>query len=378
MGILLGLATALSWGSADLCARFATRKIGTFRTMLYMQLSGFLLLTACMPLLGGWGHLMDGSGPRIVGVGHSRWADRIHRSTLSLYRSFEIGKMSIVAPVSASYPVLTMLLSVLTGERITPVRLTGMALTIVGVVLVARGEEIPDDANPIDEQTQPQKKNIGLGWALFSASGFGVMFWLLGIRIVPMMGAAPSVWIIRLTSVCAPLLVILARAGRWLPPAKRDAPWILGIGVLDTSAYVFNNFGMRLEQISVVSVLASLYGAVTVALAAHHFEGARFSLAVARNRIHLCRHRADQPLNTFEELPTLSSQATQGICSSPAKENSAQLLNYSPDEFLLAATLLCPFHFARRLPTPCQRNCAPKCKSAAASWSPSARNPWSA
>ena len=51
-------------------------------------------------------------------------------------------------------------------------------------------------------------------------------------------------------------------------PAKKDTPWILGIGILDTSAYVFNNFGMKLEQISVVSVLASLYGAVTVALAA--------------------------------------------------------------------------------------------------------------
>ncbi len=267
MGILLGLATALSWGSADLCARFATRKIGTFRTMLYMQLSGFLLLTVCMPVLGGWGHLMDGSGPRV-------WVWGIlagllnTSSTLALYRSFEIGKMSIVAPVSASYPVLTMLLSTLTGERITLIRFIGMALTIVGVVLVAHGEKIPDDANTIDEQNQQQKKRLGVGWALYSAFGFGVMFWLLGIRIVPMMGAAASVWIIRLTSVLTTVLVILLARRSMAMPMHRDTPWILGIGVLDTSAYVFNNFGMKFEQISVVSVLASLYGAVTVALAA--------------------------------------------------------------------------------------------------------------
>jgi drug/metabolite transporter (DMT)-like permease len=267
MGILLGLATALSWGSADLGARFATRKIGTFRTMLYMQLSGFLLLTGCMPLLGGWGHLMDGSGPRVWAWGI--FAGLLNTSsTLALYRSFEIGKMSIVAPVSASYPVLTMLLSTFTGERITPVRLAGMVLTIVGVIMVARGEKIPDDANPIDEQTQPQKKSLGVGWALYSAFGFGVMFWLLGIRIVPMMGAAPSVWIIRLTSVLATALVVLLARRSMALPLRQDTLWILGIGVLDTSAYVFNNFGMKLEQISVVSVLASLYGAVTVALAA--------------------------------------------------------------------------------------------------------------
>jgi len=143
-----------------------------------------------------------------------------------------------------------------------------MALTILGVVLVARGEEIPGDANSTDAQAQPQKKNLGVGWALFSSAGFGVMFWLLGTRVVPLLGAAPSVWIIRTTSVIATTLVILlARSSLALPP-KQDAPWILGIGVLDASAYLLNNLGMEMEQISVVSVLASLYGAVTVALAA--------------------------------------------------------------------------------------------------------------
>src|SRR5260370_37361812 len=62
MGILLGLLTALTWGSADFIARFATHRIDTLRTMLYMQFIGFLLLTICLPWLGGWGHLADGSG----------------------------------------------------------------------------------------------------------------------------------------------------------------------------------------------------------------------------------------------------------------------------------------------------------------------------
>jgi drug/metabolite transporter (DMT)-like permease len=267
MGILLGLATALCWGSADLFARFATRKLGTFRTMLYMQACGWLLLTLVMPQLGGWGHLADGSGWR-------PWAWGVLAgclntvSTLALYRSFEIGKMSIVAPLSASYPVLTLLLSMLTGERLTLLRLAGIILTIVGVVLVASGERIPEDVNLRDEKAHAGKKNLGVGWALVSAIGFGVMFWLLGIRVVPALGAAPSVWTIRATSVCATLLVILLARHSMAPPSKRDVPWIFAVGLLDTSAYVFNNYGMQHEQVSVVSVLASLYGAVTVALAA--------------------------------------------------------------------------------------------------------------
>ena len=267
MGILLGLATALSWGSADLFARFATRRIGIFRTMLYMQMCGFCLVTLAMPRLGGWGHLFDGSGwqPWAWGI----LAGVLNTfSTLALYRSFEIGKLSIVAPISACYPVLTMVLSAFTGERLTPLRLAGMALAIAGVIVVARGEHAPDDAEPADAPASPAKKRLGVSWAIFSAACFGVMFWLLGLRVVPLVGSAPSVWIIRLTSALTTALVMLFAGQSRALPARREMLPLLGVGVLDTCAYVFNNYGMAHEQTSVVSVLASLYGAVTVALAA--------------------------------------------------------------------------------------------------------------
>lgn len=266
MGILLGLATALCWGSADLLARFATRSIGTFRTMLYMQATGLVLMTAALHGLGGWGHLADGSGWRpwmwgiIAGVLNTS-------STLALYRSFEIGKMSIVAPISAGYPALTTVLAVLTGERLTAARIAGIFLIIVGVVVVARGEEIPGDAN-VAEDGVAGKKHLGVGWALMSGVGFGVMFWLLGIRVVPLLGSGPSVWLIRLTSVVVTAVVMLVVRRPMALPGEGAGRWILGVGILDTSAYVLNNFGMQREQVSVVSVLASLYGAVTVGLAA--------------------------------------------------------------------------------------------------------------
>ena len=264
MGILLGLATALCWGSADLLARFATRSIGTFRTMLYMQATGLVLMTAGLHWFGGWGHLADGSGWRpwmwgiVAGLLNTS-------STLALYRSFEIGKMSMVAPISAGYPALTTALAVLTGERLTAARIVGIFLIIAGVVVVARGEEAHSDEGIL---AAPEKKHLGVGWALMSGVGFGVMFWLLGIRVVPLLGSGPSVWLIRLTSVVMTALVMLAVRRPMALRGERAGRWILGVGLLDTSAYVLNNFGMQREQLSVVSVLASLYGAVTVGLAA--------------------------------------------------------------------------------------------------------------
>src|SRR5208282_3743243 len=78
----------------------------------------------------------------------------------------------------------------------------------------------------------------------------------------------PSVWVIRLTSVVMTAVMILLLRRPMTVPGVSVNRLIVGMGILDTSAYVLNGYGMLREQVSVVSVLASLYGAVTVGLAA--------------------------------------------------------------------------------------------------------------
>ena len=263
MGILLGLLTALSWGGSDFLARFATHRIGTLRTMLYMQFTGFLMLTIALPWIGGWGHLADGSGWRPWAWGALAGSLNFI-ATLTLYRSFEIGKLAVVAPISGSYPVLTVLLSLLSGEHLRTARAIGIACTLLGVILVAGGEKTPED-HDIEGLRRSGK---GIGLAICSAIGFGFLFWLLGTHVVPVTGAMQTVWLIRLTSSLFAALLILSLRKSVKPPTDRVAGWILGMGLTDTGAFVMNNFGMRIEQVAVVSVLASLYGAVTVGLAA--------------------------------------------------------------------------------------------------------------
>ncbi len=267
MGILLGLLTALSWGSSDFLARFSSRKIGSIRTTLWMQFTGLLMLTADVALgrrLGTFVRARAGQ-PWAWGIGVGCLNAF---STLCLYRSFEIGKMSVVAPISASYPALTMAISFFTGERLTALRLAGIVAILVGVVVVARGEasasESLEDAPGVATSRVP-----GIGIALLSALGFGVLFWVLGNRAIPHVGFAATVWMIRLTSSAVTVLFLLVRRQPIaLPRDGKVGVWILSMGVLDTGAFLMNNLGMRLEQVSVVSVLSSLYGAVTVLLAA--------------------------------------------------------------------------------------------------------------
>jgi drug/metabolite transporter (DMT)-like permease len=263
MGILLGLLTALTWGGADFIARFATHRVGALRSMLYMQFTGFLLLSCVLPALGGWGHLADGSGwhPWAWGV----LAGCINAmSCLALYRAFEIGKMAVVAPLSASYPALTLALSWMTGDRLSLTRITGILCTLVGVVVVAGGEKTPDE----NDVAAVERSGKGIGWAVFAAVGFAVLFWLLGIRIIPRVGAVQTVWMIRLTSMLlAAAVILVAKQPLRLP--RGEVRWmVLGMGAFDTGAFVLSNLGMKMEQVAVISVLGSLYGAVTVGLAA--------------------------------------------------------------------------------------------------------------
>jgi drug/metabolite transporter (DMT)-like permease len=231
--------------------------------MLYMQSVGFLLLTISIHWLGGWGHLADGSGWQPWAWGFLAGCLNAC-STLSLYRSFEIGKMAVVAPLSASYPALTLLLSWLGGDRLSPARIAGILLTLAGVVLVAGGEHAPGENNG-----QLIKRNTrGMGWAAAASLGFGVLFWLLGFRIVPRVGAVQAVWMIRLTSSVLTAAVILVAAQPMRLP-RGGVRWMaLGMGAFDTLAFVLSNRGMLMEQVAVISVLGSLYGAVTVGLAA--------------------------------------------------------------------------------------------------------------
>jgi drug/metabolite transporter (DMT)-like permease len=282
LAIILGLSGAVSWGAADFAARFASREVGAYRTLFFMQFFGFIALSMYLQSTDGFSH---GISP-----GWQPWAMAVAAgllnvlASLALYHSFEHGTLSIVGPVSSSYPALTVALSLLSGERIHAVRAAGLAVTLLGVILAATSfaqsqstaaEKDAQRANPnhenaaFDAKTKSSRAHLstGVGWAICAALGFGVLFWFLGFHVVPAVGSAVSVWVMRLTALVA--LSLAAAPARQTLHLPRGSVWwlLLAVGVLDTAAFVANNAGLSTGQVSVVSVLASLYGAITVLLA---------------------------------------------------------------------------------------------------------------
>ncbi len=257
--ILLGLAAAFGWGFADFMARAASRRIGAHRSLFFMQCFGLAAVSIYWSFAGGaaaFFHRSAGWGLGVVaGVLNAA-------SSFALYRAFETGVLAVVAPISASYPAITVLLAIHSGERISGLRGAGIATAILGVALAAasrRSAETP--------QATKRHMGVGVSWAIAAALGYAVVFWMLGFHIVPVIGSVASVWLIRAVTV-ATLAVASVPAGQRLS-APRDIWWLLAaIGLLDTFAFVANNAGLALGHVSVVTVLASLYAAVTVLLSA--------------------------------------------------------------------------------------------------------------
>lgn len=266
MELLLGLSAAFGWGAADFSARFAARRIGAFRTLMLMQFFGFVALSIFLWLTGGFS--------RALPSGWTPWTYAAIAGLLNtfagfcLYRSFEVGFITIAGPVSSSYPALTVALALASGERIHALRAAGLAITFVGMILAAI-TFAPDETHAVDPRTHHAHAHLskGVTLAIAASIGYGFLFWWLGFHVVPLIGGGLSVWVIRLTTFCALLLIGLP-AGQARPLPRGSVWWLLLItGLMDTSAFVANNAALGNGHVAVVSVLSSLYGAVTVLLA---------------------------------------------------------------------------------------------------------------
>ena len=264
LGILLGLTAALCWGVSDFVARFASRCIGAYRALLFMQIVGFVALSVYLVATGGF--------PRASSAGWRPWALAFSvgilnvLGSLALYYSFEVGVLTVVAPISSSYPAITVVLSVLSGERIRSLNAAGLGLTLIGLILAAASFSTGPTAVGASHKTPHVWLSKGVGWSLVSMVAFGIMFWFLGFYVLPVLDPALSVWAIRIST--ASILLLAARPSRQSLRLPRGSVWwlLLAMGLMDTTAYVANNAGLQAGPVSILTVVASLYGAVTVLL----------------------------------------------------------------------------------------------------------------
>ena len=131
IGLELGLIAALCWGSTDVSAAIAGRRLGSLRVTAIVQVTSLLAILALCVVRDSWfptriEDILIALVTGIVAAG----------AYLSFFTALRIGPLSVVSPVVAAYGGLTVILAVLVrGETLTPLQAVGAALATLGVIL---------------------------------------------------------------------------------------------------------------------------------------------------------------------------------------------------------------------------------------------------
>ncbi len=131
IGLELGLIAALCWGSTDVSAAIAGRRLGSLRVAAIVQVTSLFAIVVICLIQGSWfptkpEDILVSAVTGVVAAG----------AYLSFFTALRIGPLSVVSPVVAAYGGLTVLLAVLVrGETLTLLQAVGAALATIGVIL---------------------------------------------------------------------------------------------------------------------------------------------------------------------------------------------------------------------------------------------------
>ncbi len=247
ISVLLGLASALSWGSGDFCGGLASRQSNIYTVTIFSQIVGLALLFALALILNeplpALSDLILGG---IAGISGSF-------GILMLYRAMLIGAMGVAAPISAVIAAAIPVIAALFLEGLPSSTQTfAMGFGLLAVWLLA--------GNTNYKQIHWNDLNLpilaGVGFAGFfliidQVSGRAVLWPLVAARLVSTLF----------------LFGIALQRRRFALPERRLWPLILLTGVFEIGGNVFFALATRFGRLDLAAVLASLYPAATVLLA---------------------------------------------------------------------------------------------------------------
>lgn len=264
MAVLYALLAAASWGAADFLGGLLGRRAKPLAVAFAAALTGFVLLAGLVLLTGGEPTARDLWWGAAAGLGGGA-------GVALLYRGLAVGRMALVAPVTAvGAALLPVAWGLARGERPGLVVGLGALLALVAVALVSWETADLDDGDATETATgvvpPPAATRLapGLVEAVGSGIGFGTFFIL-----IDQVSSSAGLWpLVPMRAASVLLMLVVAAIVRVDVRPPRALWWpILAVGTLDTIASTLYLLATRVGLLSLVAVLGSLYPAGTVLLA---------------------------------------------------------------------------------------------------------------
>jgi drug/metabolite transporter (DMT)-like permease len=246
VSVIMALAASFTYGVADFVGGLLGRREPILAVVLWSQAVGLVLALGAAALVGqesvapadfAWGAAGGLAGT--AGI-------------FFLYKGLAEGRMAVVSPVAALVGAIVPLgIGLALGERPAGHDWLGIGLAMPAIWLVtaARVEEFD--------------RVGGARFGALAGAGFGLFF-----AAIAQTGSGSGLWPLVGARVAQVTLVAVLVAAQHVPFPSSGSRWaLIGVGVGDILANVFLLIAFRSGLLTVVSVLASLYPAVTVVLA---------------------------------------------------------------------------------------------------------------
>jgi len=250
LAVSLALIACLNWGISGFLAATKSRVMPVLTLLVFSSMAGVGMFLISVGVRGV-------QLPRDPSLLYAVLGGAVGCGGLyCFYRGLAVGAISIVVPVSALCVMLPVFTGLALGEILHPLQGLGLVAAVGGGVMVS-----------LEKNTAINKKRFAAGIlpALGAALGFGAFYVVMDLA-----GAVDPLWaamVSRLSFFLFLLPAILLKRP-CLKIKTTHLPTVFTIGILDATAALAYTAATTKGLLSLVSVISSLYPAVSVILAA--------------------------------------------------------------------------------------------------------------
>jgi drug/metabolite transporter (DMT)-like permease len=253
LGLICGLISMFGWGIADFLMKEPGQKIGSFRTLFFIQVINLILtipfffyyLIKYSFNIG----LMDLVLLFLIGI-----LDLF--AYLNFLEGITKGELAIVSPIVSVYSIITVVLSVIIlGEFITNLQMVAIILALIGVVLTS-----------VDLKNLHNIHSVkGLKNAFFAMLGWGIFLFLTGFLESRIHWI--QIFLLSNLIIAGVIIFFLLFKIKTKKIPKSQMSILTVIAIISSLSWISMNIGFSVSSVSIVSVVSSLSPFITVILA---------------------------------------------------------------------------------------------------------------
>lgn len=254
LGLFFGILTLFAWGAHKIFAGILVKRIGAYsglvctNSILVLIVFAYCIATKtfAVPSAPTFAIILSIAALGAIAV-------------FSLYKSMEIGKLSVVVPVSHSYSAFIVLFALLFfGETMPGLKFAAVGLTIFGVLLISfRISEL--------KKLSIRHAYNGVGYAAATALLWGFVYSFMK-PVVSELGVFSASLYFEPLVLFFILIPMIAGKQKFRMPKGKYAAVALLSGLCVTIGAIAYNAGVSLELVSIVGPISAASLMVTVIL----------------------------------------------------------------------------------------------------------------